>query len=54
MPGLRELDPALWPGHAALLAVDSAEALVSRRADEHDRVPHLELDGADGSTSPTA
>ncbi|MCR5867260.1 DNA ligase D [Aquincola sp. J276] len=29
MPGLRELDPALWPGHAALLAVDTPEALVA-------------------------
>ncbi|HEX6704505.1 MAG TPA: DNA ligase D [Albitalea sp.] len=27
--GLRELDPALWPGHAALLEVPTAEALVS-------------------------
>ncbi len=29
MPGLRALDPALWPGHAPLLAIDTAEALVS-------------------------
>ena len=29
MPGLRELDPKLWPGHSAMLAVDSADALVS-------------------------
>ena len=29
MPGIKELDPALWPGHAALLAVDSAESLVA-------------------------
>ncbi|MEO8653163.1 MAG: DNA ligase D, partial [Ramlibacter sp.] len=29
MPGLAELDPALWPGHGALLAVDSAQALVA-------------------------
>jgi bifunctional non-homologous end joining protein LigD len=28
-PGLRELDPALWPGHNALLGVHSAQALVS-------------------------
>jgi bifunctional non-homologous end joining protein LigD len=28
MPGMQELDAALWPGHAALLAVDSAESLV--------------------------
>jgi bifunctional non-homologous end joining protein LigD len=27
--GLRELDAALWPGHASLLAVDSVDALVS-------------------------
>ena len=29
MPGMRELDPALWPEHAPLLAVDSAEALAA-------------------------
>lgn len=29
MPGMKELDPALWPEHAALLGVDSVEALVS-------------------------
>jgi bifunctional non-homologous end joining protein LigD len=29
MPGMKELDPALWPGHSALLAVDSVQALVS-------------------------
>jgi len=29
VPGLRELDPKLWPGHAAMIAVDSADALVS-------------------------
>jgi len=29
MPGLTELDPALWPGHEALLAVDGPEALVA-------------------------
>jgi bifunctional non-homologous end joining protein LigD len=29
MPGLRELDPALWPGHTALLEVDSPSALVA-------------------------
>ena len=54
MPGLRELDPTLWPGHAALLAVDNVDALVSRGADEHDRVPHLELDDEARSISPTA
>ncbi len=29
IPKLRELDPALWPGHAALLEVPSAEALAN-------------------------
>lgn len=29
MPGLKEHDPALWPGHAALLTVDNLDALVS-------------------------
>ncbi|MEO8310852.1 MAG: DNA ligase D [Caldimonas sp.] len=29
MPGLRELDARLWPGHSSLLAVDTVEALVS-------------------------
>lgn len=29
MPGLKALDPALWPDHAALLAVDSVDALIS-------------------------
>jgi bifunctional non-homologous end joining protein LigD len=29
MPGMTELDPALWPGHSALLAVNSAESLVA-------------------------
>jgi bifunctional non-homologous end joining protein LigD len=29
IPGLQEFDPALWPGHAALLEVPTAEALVS-------------------------
>ena len=29
MPGLKELDPALWPGHTALLEVDNAAALVA-------------------------
>ena len=28
MPGLRVLDPGLWPGHAALLAIDDANALL--------------------------
>jgi len=29
VPGMTELDADLWPGHSALLAVDSAEALVA-------------------------
>src|SRR6185312_12013172 len=29
LPGLTQLDADLWPGHDALLAVDSAQALVS-------------------------
>jgi bifunctional non-homologous end joining protein LigD len=29
MPGMKVLDPALWPGHTALLEVDSIEALLS-------------------------
>ncbi len=29
MPGLRVLDKSLWPNHSALLAVDTAEALLS-------------------------
>ena len=29
MPGLRELDAKLWPGHSSLLAVDTADALAS-------------------------
>lgn len=29
MPGLSTLDPALWPGHAPLLAVQTPEALVA-------------------------
>jgi bifunctional non-homologous end joining protein LigD len=29
IPGLRELDPGLWPGHAGLLEVPDAEALVN-------------------------
>jgi bifunctional non-homologous end joining protein LigD len=29
MPGMTELDPRLWPGHAALMEVGSVEALVS-------------------------
>lgn len=29
VPGLGQLDPELWPGHSALLVVDSAKALVA-------------------------
>jgi bifunctional non-homologous end joining protein LigD len=29
MPGMTELDPALWPGHSPLLAVNSADSLVA-------------------------
>ena len=29
MPGLTELDPNLWPGHSALLAANSADAIVA-------------------------
>jgi bifunctional non-homologous end joining protein LigD len=29
IPGMRELDPSLWPGHSALLEVPTAEALVN-------------------------
>lgn len=29
MPGIRALDPGLWPGHQALLAVESVQGLVS-------------------------
>jgi len=29
VPGLRELDPKLWPGHSAMLAVDDVDGLVS-------------------------
>ncbi|MDW3683003.1 DNA ligase D [Cupriavidus sp. CV2] len=29
MPGLKEHDPAVWPGHAALLTVDNLDALLS-------------------------
>ena len=28
IPGIKELDPALWPGHQALLEIHSAQALV--------------------------
>nr|WP_235578314.1 DNA ligase D [Pseudorhodoferax sp. Leaf267] len=67
MPGMQELDAALWPGHAALLAVDSAESLVmaaqmnvvefhtwnsvAKRIDQPDRFI-LDLDPGDGVTWP--
>ncbi|WP_457424271.1 DNA ligase D [Roseateles sp. P5_E7] len=65
MPGMTELDPALWPGHDALLAVNSVEALVhaaqfnviefhtwnstSKRIDDPDRVI-FDLDPGEGVT----
>ena len=63
IPGLRELDPSLWPGHAGLLEVPSAEALVNaaqmnviefhtwnstaRRIDEPDRIV-FDIDPGEG------
>ena len=65
MPGMTELDPALWPGHDALLAVNSGEALLhaaqfnviefhtwnstSKRIDNPDRVV-FDLDPGEGVT----
>ncbi len=65
MPGLTELDPALWPGHSALLAVNSADSLVAaaqmntiefhtwnstiKRIDQPDRVI-FDLDPGEGVT----
>ncbi|MEO5843638.1 MAG: DNA ligase D [Caldimonas sp.] len=65
MPGLRELDPKLWPNHSALLAVDTVDALVSaaqmntiefhtwnstaKRIDQPDRVV-FDLDPGEGVT----
>jgi hypothetical protein len=44
IPGIRELDPALWPG-ASGAARDRERAGAGRRcADERDRAAHLELD----------
>jgi bifunctional non-homologous end joining protein LigD len=67
MPGMKELDPALWPGHTALLAVDSAQSLVAaaqmntvefhtwnsviKRIDHPDRFI-LDLDPGEGVTWP--
>lgn len=67
MPGMTELDPALWPGHSALLAVNSAESLVAaaqmntvefhtwnstiKRIDQPDRVV-FDLDPGEGVTWP--
>ena len=63
MPGLRELDAKLWPGHSALLGIDSVDALVAaaqmntielhtwnstaRRIDEPDRMI-FDLDPGEG------
>lgn len=67
MPGMKELDPALWSDHAALLEVDSVEALISAaqmnvvefhtwnskaaRIDQPDRFV-LDLDPGEGVTWP--
>jgi hypothetical protein len=39
LPGLKALDPALWPGHTALFKVDRAQALVSSA-----QIPHADFD----------
>ena len=67
MPGLRVLDKKLWPGHGALLGIDTADALLSaaqmntiefhtwnstaRRIDQPDRVI-FDLDPGEGVTWP--
>jgi bifunctional non-homologous end joining protein LigD len=67
MPGLRELDPKLWPGHGALLGVHTADALLSaaqmntiefhtwnstvKHIDQPDRVI-FDLDPGEGVTWP--
>lgn len=65
MPGMTELDPKLWPGHSALLAVNTADSLVAaaqmntiefhtwnsttKRIDQPDRVI-FDLDPGEGTT----
>ncbi|MGI9025944.1 MAG: DNA ligase D [Burkholderiaceae bacterium] len=65
IPGITELDAALWPGHAALLEIDTAEALAgaaqmnviefhtwnstSRNIDKPDRIV-FDLDPGEGTT----
>ena len=44
---VKELDPALWPGHAPLLEVANEAGAGRRGADERHRVPHLERAGAE-------
>ena len=67
MPGLRVFDANLWPGHAALLGIDTAEALLSaaqmntiefhtwnsteRHIDQPDRVI-FDLDPGEGAAWP--
>jgi bifunctional non-homologous end joining protein LigD len=67
IPGIRELDPKLWPGHQALLEIDNVEALVgaaqlnvielhtwnstTRQIDKPDRVI-FDLDPGEGVTWP--
>ena len=46
LPGVKTLDPALWPEHEPLLEVATAQGAGRRGADERDRVPHLERAGA--------
>ncbi len=65
MPGVRELDPSLWPGHASMLGIDSVEGLLAaaqlnsiefhtwnstvKRIDKPDRVI-FDLDPGEGVT----
>ena len=53
MPGLRVLDPKLWPKHGALLAIDTAEALLSA-AQMNTIEFHTWNSTTSASTSPTA